>query len=173
MRLNLAPGTRQQLGRLCLLAMLVLASCQKSTTYSTPPGSPSPADTTPPTAPAGLAAAPASSSQINLSWTASTDDVGVTGYFVESCSGASCSSFTQVASPAGASFHSTGLAASTSYSFRVRATDAAGNLSGYSNSATASTSAPSSISVTVSPRRGGLTVSQTVTLAATVANDVG
>src|SRR6267143_982288 len=37
-------------------------------------------DTTPPTVPANLAATAASSSQINLSWTASTDAVGVTGY---------------------------------------------------------------------------------------------
>ena len=51
------------------------------------------ADTTPPTAPAGFAATPAGTSTINLSWTASTDNVGVTGYRVERCQGASCTSF--------------------------------------------------------------------------------
>ena len=37
-------------------------------------------DPTPPSLPAGLAATPVSSNQINLSWTASTDNVGVAGY---------------------------------------------------------------------------------------------
>jgi hypothetical protein len=40
-------------------------------------------DTTPPSAPSGLTATAASGSQINLSWTASTDNVGVTGYLVK------------------------------------------------------------------------------------------
>jgi len=39
-----------------------------------------PSDTTPPSTPTNLTAAAVSSSQINLSWTASTDNVGVTGY---------------------------------------------------------------------------------------------
>jgi hypothetical protein len=41
------------------------------------------ADTQPPTAPSNLTATAISGSQINLSWTASTDNVGVTGYRVE------------------------------------------------------------------------------------------
>ena len=61
----------------------------------TPPGP----DTNPPTTPAGLAATVVSSSQINLTWTASTDNVGVTGYRVERCQGASCANFIQVATP--------------------------------------------------------------------------
>ena len=173
MRPSIAPGTRQRLSRVCLLAVLVLVSCQKSTTDSTPPAAPPPPDTTPPTAPTGFTATPASSSQVNLSWTASTDDVGVTGYFVESCSGTSCSSFAQVASPTGTSFHDTGLAASTSYSYRVRAADAAGNLSGYSGVATTSTPASSVTGVTITPRRGGATLSQTIAFTAAVAGDVG
>ena len=44
-------------------------------------------DTTPPTAPGSLAATPSGTSTINLSWTASTDNVGVTGYRVERCHG--------------------------------------------------------------------------------------
>jgi chitodextrinase len=103
---------------------------------------PATADTQPPTAPSGLAANAISSSQINLSWTASTDDVGVTGYLVESCAGAGCGSFAQIGTTAGTTFNTAGLAGSTSYSYRVRATDAAGNLSGYSNTATTSTPAP-------------------------------
>ena len=58
-------------------------------------------DTPPPTAPTNLSATAASSSQINLSWTASTDNVGVTGYRVERCQGAGCTTFAQIATPSG------------------------------------------------------------------------
>jgi hypothetical protein len=100
-------------------------------------------DTTPPTAPTGLTAAAASRSQINLSWTASTDNVGVTGYKVERCQGASCTTFAQIGTPTATTYSDTGLIASTSYSYRVRATDAAGNLSAYSSTASATTPAAS------------------------------
>src|ERR1700738_2892640 len=92
---------------------------------------PAPPDTTPPTAPTNLMATAASASQINLAWTASTDNVGVTGYMVERCQGAACSNFAQIATPTTTAFSDTGLTGSTSYSYRVRATDAAGNLSAY------------------------------------------
>jgi chitodextrinase len=98
------------------------------------------ADTQPPTAPTGLAASAASNGQINLSWTASSDNVGVTNYLIERCQGASCASFAQIGTFATTTYNNTGLTASTSYSYRVRATDAAGNLSPYSNTATATTS---------------------------------
>src|SRR2546421_7625483 len=77
----------------------------------------------------------------SLSWTVSTDNVGVTGYRVERCQGAACSNFAQIAAPTTSAFNDTGLTASTSYSYRVRATDAAGNLSTFSFTATASTAA--------------------------------
>jgi fibronectin type 3 domain-containing protein len=105
---------------------------------------PAPPDTTPPTAPTNLTATAASSTQINLAWTASTDNVGVTGYQVERCQGTGCSTFALVASPAGTAYSDPGLQPATSYSYRVRATDAAGNLSGYSNTASATTPAQSS-----------------------------
>ncbi|PYS25775.1 MAG: hypothetical protein DMG11_22200, partial [Acidobacteria bacterium] len=116
-----------------------LSQTEVQTDMSTPVGA---ADTTPPTAPTGLTATVAGSTQINLTWTASTDNVGVTGYRVERCQGTGCSNFGQLATPAGTSFNDTGLTAGTSYSYRVRATDAAGNLSVYSNTATATTTAP-------------------------------
>lgn len=132
-------------------------------------------DTVAPTAPTNLKATASSSSQIGLTWTASTDNVAVTGYKVERCSGAGCSSFAQIATTGGTTtFSDSGLNASTSYSYRVRATDAVGNLSGYSNTASATTSSSggSSITVSVSPRRGGLPISQELTsLAATLTND--
>src|SRR6202049_4049689 len=115
------------------------------------------ADTTPPTAPSGLTATAASSTQINLSWTASTDNVGVTGYLIERCQGAGCAVFAQIGTVTGTTttFSDSALAPSISYSYRVRATDAAGNLSAYSNISSATTSpdttpptAPSALTAT-------------------------
>src|SRR5207302_1003631 len=121
---------------ICALCLsFVVAGC-KSGSYAPPP------DTSAPTAPASLTAAVVSDTQINLAWMASTDNVGVTGYMVERCTGVSCSNFAQIATPAGTTFSDTGLTASTSYSYRVRATDAANNLSAYSSTAGASTPAP-------------------------------
>ncbi len=111
--------------------------------YSNTASATTAADSTPPSAPTGLTATAAGSGGINLSWTASTDNVGVTGYRVERCQGAGCSSFAQVGTPGGTTFADSGLLANTSYSYRVRATDAAGNLSGYSNTASATTAADS------------------------------
>jgi chitodextrinase len=93
--------------------------------------------TTPPTSPSSLSATAVSGTQINLAWTAPTDNVGVTGYRVERCQGAGCTSFAQIATPTGTSYSNSGLTAGTSYSYRVRANDGAGNLSGYSNTASA------------------------------------
>jgi hypothetical protein len=98
-----------------------------------------PPDTQPPTAPGALTAIAASSSQINLIWTAATDNVGVTGYLVERCQGVACTAFTQIATVTGTTYNDTGLTGNTSYSYRVRATDAAGNLGPYSNVASATT----------------------------------
>jgi len=149
-----------------LFLVLLQTGCN-SGSYNPPP------DTTPPSAPTGLTATAASSTQINLAWTASTDNVGVTGYKVERCSGASCSSFAQIATPTTTTFNDTSLTASTSYSYRVRAIDAASNLSIFSSTATASTQAAAPIFVSIFPKRGGITVSQTLPLSATVNNDVG
>jgi uncharacterized repeat protein (TIGR01451 family) len=107
-------------------------------------------DTQPPTAPGGLTATTPAAGQIGLSWTTSTDDRAVTGYLVERCQGAGCTTFVQVAAPSGTgtTILDTGLAASTSYAYRVRATDAANNLGPYSNITAATTlSAPAGISL--------------------------
>src|SRR5205085_2049400 len=96
-------------------------------------------DTTPPTAPGSLSATASGGTQINLTWTASTDNVGVTGYLLERCQGTGCTSFVQISSPSTTTYTDTGLTSAVSYSYRVRATDAAGNLSGYSNTASATT----------------------------------
>ena len=119
---------------------VALTASEIQTDMNTPIGSQSP-DSQPPTAPGALTASAASASQINLSWTASSDNVGVTGYRVERCQGASCTNFVQVATTPGTSYSDTGLAANTTYRYQVRAADAAGNLSLYSNLASATTQA--------------------------------
>ena len=90
-------------------------------------------DTEPPTAPGPVTASAVSSGEVDLSWGAATDNVGVTGYRVERCTGTGCSSFVPVAAPAGTTFNDTGLSPATTYGYRVRAADAAGNLGPYSN----------------------------------------
>ncbi len=80
-----------------------------------------------------------SGSQVNLSWTASTDNVGVTGYLIERCQGAGCSNWARLLTVPGTTYSDTGLIPNTSYSYHVKATDAAGNFSPYSNVATATT----------------------------------
>jgi chitodextrinase len=101
-----------------------------------------PSDTTPPSVPTGLSATAISSSQINLSWTASTDNVGVTGYRIYRCQGTSCTPSVQVATSATNSYSDTALSASTAYVYAVAAYDAAGNVSAQSTSASATTTSP-------------------------------
>src|SRR5436309_317100 len=113
-------------------------AAEKLSTYSNTSSAVT-ADTIAPTVPTSLTATASGGTQINLSWTASTDNVGVTGYQIERCQGISCSSFTQVGTSTSASYSDTGLTPATSYSYRVRATDAAGNLSTYSNTSSAVT----------------------------------
>ncbi|BAL85468.1 hypothetical protein AMIS_2480 [Actinoplanes missouriensis 431] len=97
-------------------------------------GFPAIADTTPPSAPTGLQATPGQT-QIALTWTAATDNVGVASYDV-------LRDGTVVATGVTATAYTfTGLASATSYTLAVRARDAAGNI-GALASITASTSAP-------------------------------
>ncbi len=83
-------------------------------------------DTQAPTAPTGLAASGTTSITTNLTWTASTDNVGVTGYDVYQ--GAAV-----IATVASTSYGVIGLSAGTAYTFSVKAKDAAGNVSASSN----------------------------------------
>ncbi|WGH74503.1 M4 family metallopeptidase [Tenacibaculum tangerinum] len=84
------------------------------------------ADTQAPSAPTNLTASNVTQTTLTLSWSASTDNVGVTGYDVYRGT-------TKIATVTGTSASVTGLAASTTYSFSVRAKDAAGNVSSSSN----------------------------------------
>lgn len=88
---------------------------------------PSGPDTTAPSTPGTPTATAASTSQINLSWPASSDNVGVTGYkiyrngaYLDSVGGSTLA------------YSNTGLAAGTTYTYRVSAFDAAGNESAQS-----------------------------------------
>ena len=90
------------------------------------------ADTVPPTVPTNLTATAISSTQINLTWTASTDNVGVTGYQI-------FRNGVQVGTSATNSYSDSGLTASTTYTYTVSAYDAAGNVSAQSSAANATT----------------------------------
>jgi chitodextrinase len=114
-------------------------------------------DTQPPTAPTNLMAAAGGAGQINLSWTASTDDVSVTGYMVERQDPGS-TTFVQIGTTTATTYADTGLEANSTYSYRVRATDGAGNLSPYSNVASATTS---TIQFSISPHTATLNFAQT------------
>src|SRR5207237_6127877 len=79
-------------------------------------------------------------------------DVWVTEYRVERCAGGeTCTNFLQVTTMASTSFNNVGLDPATNYSYRVRATDAAGNLSGYSNVASATTPAAADTQAPTAP----------------------
>jgi bacillolysin len=93
-------------------------------------------DTTAPSTPASLAASGTTSSSTNLTWTASTDNVGVTGYNIYNGTTLLTSATTNSATV-------TGLTGSTTYSFTVKAKDAAGNLSAASNAVSVTTLAGS------------------------------
>ncbi|MFP2928552.1 fibronectin type III domain-containing protein [Pyxidicoccus sp. 3LG] len=86
-------------------------------------------DTQAPSVPGVPLADPLSSTRVALSWTASTDDVGVTGYRVERCTGEGCTGFAVAGTPTGLAHEDTGLSARTPYRYRIAAVDAAGNVS--------------------------------------------
>lgn len=129
-------------------------------------------DSIPPSTPAGLTATAFSSSQINLSWTASTDNIAVGGYVIRR-GGA------PIASTSGITFSDTGLAASTAYDYTVQAYDTTFNYSGISSTSIATTSAasgggggggggsPPTVS-SFSPVNGAINVSPTTTLTMTM-----
>ncbi len=107
---------------------------------ATPGPGPGPTpDTQAPGTPANLVSGTQTSSSIALAWSASTDNVGVTGYPVFRAPGASGGTFTQIATATSTSFVDSGLIAATTFRYQVRARDAANNVSAASNTITAST----------------------------------
>lgn len=84
-------------------------------------------DSAAPTIPGSLASPSHTDTSISIAWSASTDDVGVTGYRIYR-NGA------EVGDTISTSYKDTGLTADTSYTYTVKAVDAANNMSGSSNS---------------------------------------
>jgi len=121
-------------------------------------------DTTKPSTPTGLTSPSKTDSSINLSWTASTDDVGVTGYKI-------LRNGTQIGTSATASYTDGSLTPNTSYSYTVEANDNAGNISTASTalvvSTLADTTKPSTPTGLASPSK----TSNTVTLNWTASTD--
>ena len=95
------------------------------------PGTP---DTQAPSVPTNLKVTAPTSNEVDLSWTASNDNVGVTGYDI-------LRNGTQVATSTTASYQDLTVSPSTSYSYTVEAFDAAGNTSGPSDPANVTTPA--------------------------------
>jgi chitodextrinase len=88
-----------------------------------------------PTVPGGLTATAVSSTQINLSWTASADNVGVTGYRIYRDGN-------QITTTPATSYQDTGRLPSTMYTYGVAAYDAAGNVSAQSGQVSITTPTP-------------------------------
>ena len=138
--------------------------------------------TTVPSAPSGLTGTPASSSVINLSWTVDTApaNCAINSYnvFSSTTSGFTPSSSNQIASGVtSTSYSNTGLAASTTYNYKIEAVDADG-ASAASSQASATTSAAGSgssactIDYTISPQNSSafgaaITIKNTGTTALT------
>ncbi|WP_224244175.1 glycosyl hydrolase family 18 protein [Hyalangium gracile] len=104
------------------------------------PPPPPPLDTQPPSTVVGLTVVGKGPRNVDLAWQASTDNVGVTGYEVFLNGNAA-----PVASPTGTSASVTGLSSGVTYSFTVKARDAAGNRSAASAAVTATTTSPKKI----------------------------
>lgn len=104
-----------------------------------------PGDTTPPSAPTGLAASGVGATSLTLTWTAATDNVGVTGYRVRQDG-------VILAGPTpGLSRLITGLTSNTSYTFEVAARDANGNWGAYSSAITQTTATSSDVTAPTVP----------------------
>lgn len=118
-----------------------------------------PPDTTPPSVPADLVAAAAGPGQVALTWSASTDDVGVTGYTVRRDGDVT-------ATVTGTTYTDDTVAPGTTYSYTVEAVDAAANSSGESAPATVTTSTAVPIALraatTATNGNGGTTLTMTV-----------
>lgn len=104
-------------------------------------------DSQPPSAPANLALTTATDTTIGLSWTASTDNVEVTGYHIYQ-------NGVKIGSTSSTSYTATGLSAGTSYSYTVQAYDAKGNTSAVSAALYVTTNPTVGNTVTIYYKRG-------------------
>ncbi|NJO92529.1 MAG: hypothetical protein HC831_28860 [Chloroflexia bacterium] len=101
-------------------------------------------DTQAPTAPSNLAATNVATTTLTLNWTASTDNVGVTGYDIYR-------NGSLLTTTNSTTYNVTGLTGATSYSFYVKAKDAAGNVSAASNTINVTTADPNDVEAPTAP----------------------
>ncbi|MBP2001355.1 chitin-binding protein [Paenibacillus shirakamiensis] len=118
------------------------SSASNSASFTTTGGTTNPGDTTAPTAPGNLSSSNVTSSGVTLTWSAASDNVGVTGYRVYNGS-----TLVTTTSASTLTYTVSGLTASTGYNFTVKAIDAAGNASASSNTAAVTTIAGSGSTV--------------------------
>jgi len=138
-----------------------------NTTAGTP--IPTSVDTTPPSVPANVAGTAVSTTQVNLSWTAATDNIGVTGYSV-------FRNGIKIGVTSNTSYQDTGLSAGTSYSYTVSAYDAAGNSSAPSSNVSVTTLATTSVSapsVAINSPTNGATPNGSVNIAVYASSTIG
>ncbi|MDG4764078.1 S8 family serine peptidase [Solwaraspora sp. WMMD406] len=120
-------------------------------------------DTVAPSTPGTPVASNVTATSATLTWTASTDNVGVTGYDIQRSTGGG--TFTVIGTSTTNSYAATGLTAGTSYQFRVRAKDAATNVSPYSSAVTVVTPTSSGgCDVAYSIYSGGSTFSTNIVI---------
>jgi chitodextrinase len=126
---------------------------------------PTPADTIAPTAPSNLTVTP-TDMKVTLSWTGSTDNVGVTQYLIYRDG-------IQTGTSTTASYTDTAVNSQTTYTYAVKATDAAGNVSTSSNVVTTTTLVtPLAITSITAKVTGATTTSVTWTTSSPVASSV-
>jgi arabinoxylan arabinofuranohydrolase len=102
------------------------------------------ADTTPPAVPSNLTASGLTPSAVTLTWTASTDDIGVAAYVIYAKVGAADRVELGTADGGTTTFDVTGLSTDTTYILSVEATDEAGNHSAPATTTVTTPAAPSS-----------------------------
>lgn len=135
---GLLPGTNYTYAVASVAANGTVSSMSPSLSETTVKA----ADNQPPTTPANLQASAVSSSQVNLKWSASTDNTAVAGYKV-------FRNGTQIATTSTTSFGDATVNASTHYVYTVEAFDAAGNVSPQSSQASVTTPAGASPKVNI------------------------
>lgn len=156
---------------LAFFAVMPLTRCTKFGDFWQDPAKQVVADTQAPSSPTSFAAVQGGSTQINLSWVASTDETTVQSALVyeicQATSAGACATFAvSFTTTAGATaFAATGLTPSSPYFYRIRARDGAGNLSIVSPEVSATTAAPGVVNSPVfSPLAGTYNSTQNVTI---------
>ncbi|MDH4200647.1 MAG: hypothetical protein OEV66_09740, partial [Spirochaetia bacterium] len=155
-----------------ILLTLFMGHCSNGCGLRVDPGIPAGYDTVAPTVPGSFSALVAGSAQINLSWTTSTDNLvspanPITYEICQSTVIGSCANnftATYTTAPDALSYNVTGLLASTTYYFTLRASDASGNKSAYSNEISATTTASTATGVTVSVGSPSATIANNLTI---------